>query len=54
MCTLVAILWGHTFAYGLYKACYYDCGYDRAHYLWYDKRYAVHPNYVCPLRFYEK
>jgi len=53
VCLLVAIFWGQSFTLGLYKVCVYDCGYDRPHYLWYDKRYVVHPDYMCPVRFYE-
>jgi hypothetical protein len=53
MCVLVAIFWGHSFSFGLYKVCTYDCGYDRPKYLWYDKAYTVGPDYVCPARFYE-
>jgi len=51
-CVLISILWGHTFSFGLYKVCIYDCGYERPSYMWYDKAYRVGPNYECPVRFY--
>ena len=57
MCVLVFVGYGHIFfsEYGslLYKACYYDCGYDRPSYMWYDKQYVVNPDYICPVRFHE-
>jgi hypothetical protein len=53
VCALVAILWGQSFSFGLYKVCVYDCGYDRPAHIWYDKAYSVHPNYFCPTRFYD-
>ena len=52
-CVLVAVLWGQSFYSGLYKVCVYDCGQKRPSYMWYDKSYVVHPNYVCPARFYK-
>lgn len=49
MCTLVLILWGHSFNLGFYKACFYDCGEKRFGY--YDEVYRVHPEAYCPARY---
>ena len=53
MCVLVTIVWGHSFSYGLYKVCAYDCGYRKPPNMWYDKVYTVAPDYFCPARIYD-
>jgi len=40
-CVLVAVLWGQSFSFGLYKVCAYDCGQERPSHVWYDKAYIA-------------
>jgi len=52
LCTLVFIGYGHLFINGygswFYKACHYQCNTENIR-----RVYRVHPNIICPVRFYE-